>query len=62
MMISHGFDLANKQRRLNEHKKAINTATKINQRLLHFMKDVQSNSSLTEGQKKEIKGTLIKGI
>ena len=62
MMIPHGFDEANTDRKKRINRNTLSTAEKLNRRMIQFMEDVGKNSSLTEGQKKKIRERLLEHL
>jgi len=61
-MISSEFDESQKKRRRRIFNQNLKTAEKLNIRIKHFLKNVNENYSLTEGQKNEIKINIIKNL
>ncbi len=59
MNIPYGFDESNTERRKRIFDSQIKTSEKLKTRIMHFFKNVDSNYSLTKGQKKEIKNNII---
>lgn len=62
MMIPHGFDEANAERKKRINRNALSTAEKLNRRMLQFMEDIGKNSSLTDAQKKKIRERLLEHL
>lgn len=62
MMVPHGFDEANAERKKRINRNALSTAEKLNRRMLQFMQDIGKNSSLTDAQKKKIRECLLKHL
>lgn len=62
MYIPHGFDEANADRRKRLNNNALQSAEKLNNRIKHFIKNINDNCSLTQGQKNKIKETLLKDL
>ncbi len=62
MFIPHKFDEAMSERRARSKRIALQTAQKLNERMIHFLSDVSKNTLLSEAAKAEIKTTLLKNI
>jgi hypothetical protein len=62
MMIPYGFDEANAERKKRINRTALATAEKLNRRMMQFIEDISKNSSLTEGQKKNIRERLLEHL
>jgi len=62
MFIPAGFDEANAQRRKRIYNISLRTASKLNQRMLNFLTDVDKNASISKDQKAKIRQKLIENI
>lgn len=62
MMIPHGFDVSNEERRKKVVDTAKKTAKKFNDRITLFLADIDKNASINASRKEEIKKILLKNL
>lgn len=62
MYIPYGFDEANAARKRRLNSEALEKSVQLNNRIKHFLKNINNNCSLTQGQKNKIKETLLKDL
>ncbi len=62
MIMAHGFDESNAERRERVLRNTLQTAGQLNNRIKHFLKNVDRNYSLTEGYKNVIKKKLRENL
>lgn len=62
MLISEEFDESNKERRKRVNRTALDTAEKLNRRMIQFLYDTNKSYTLNDKQKKKIRETLLKHL
>jgi len=62
MLIPHGFDEANADRKKRVNRNALKTAEKLNRRMCQFLEDIGKSYDLTKGQKNKIRERLLEHL
>lgn len=62
MLVPHKFDEENANRKKRINRNALDTAEKLNHRMINFMEDIGKNYSLSDGQKKKIRERLLEHL